>query len=828
MKTRNYLLSTLLGLIAFTGFAQANSQDPLIFTSQPEIPGSIATNAPVSCYPYIIKNTLTTDSLPLDISLVPNTDPRISINHAAVAGCMAVTDCGDTLAKGASCTIIVKVNPSESATPSQASETLAIEYSPRYGALESNPPIVIDFVLPPPAVLRFSVLPDPPAQVIMGDNPTDFTYTIENVGEQAAIDIVPNITQRLPTNCEPSLVDFVSSTCGDSQPYTLQPGASCDLTLSVSAPSDTPSCDLDVQNEYTLSIAYEGVASTLDSNIDFYVVQPDAFLNFSVYPDIPPVVIQGDTTETFTFIVKNFGTASTTIGTVINTISPIVSPTPTIDIVNDTCTSASIASGGTCTLAYQINASTNPAVRNYTNFLSIPYDSGAETLTTQYSFAVVTSAPVLSLDCSSLSTIEIGSSDTVTCTLENSGNADATVLNPTIDMDYGFITLTGGSCSAAPFTLAAASSCTLEYTVAPVVVGTSSQDLNVSYETTPGNTVTESSKIEFYAYTAQPNNAYIAYSDLLIGGTPGDVRECHINGDGSLGSCNSAVPISGISALDFTTGNFAFTSAFIRPLDLNDKVQRCTASTFGSCVTTASIFTPNVYYGSFINFYTPTLAYLSNFIGAPLVTSASDNVQLCNVSTSGSHGSISCSNAWTGHNILGPTAIGLLKFNGTNQFAYLLNKTSDSLLLCTINPANGQFTGCVDSGAASVFLLSGTLDFISAGDLYVYVPLQVFTNHVDILKCQISGNPTLGKLSACTSVKAFHDPNALNALVVTSIKVVSLGGTAPPSGHPVAYVGYSQGSTNNVIACDIMPNGGFGTCTAPDTFPAPIQNINAL
>lgn len=834
MKTRNFILSTLLGLVAFTGVAQANSQDPLIFTSQPDVPASIPTNGPVTCYPYVIKNTLTTDSLPLDIALVPNDDARISINYAPVPGCMAETDCGDTLGKGKSCTIIVKVDPSQDPTASKANETLTIEYSPRYGALESNPPIIIDFVLPPPAVLKFSDLPDPPANVIVGDAAVEFTYTIENIGEQDATDIVPTIVQRLPANCSPSLVNFVSSTCGMSQPYTLAPGATCDITLDVEALTTTPlDCDIDVQNEYTLQIGYVGVGAPLESNIDFYVVQPDAFLNFEEFPDnLPPVVILGTVSDEFTFKIKNYGSATATIGSITNITNPlpanplVVAGTPLMDACG-----ATLNAGASCTLTYVLDATSTtptPDIRNYTNILAIPYDNtDTSPLQTEYAFAVAEAASILSLDCDPLTDIQISTlnvpvagTQTLSCTLTNSGNADAANLNPTFDMDYGFISLTSTTCPSAGinFTLPAGNSCTLDYTIAPVVVGTSSQDLEIVYEATPGNFATVASAVDFYVYTAKPNDAYIVYSDV----SNGFVREYPINTDGSLASPSSAVSVSGVSSVDFASTTYAYTSAYVN--FFNDKVKRCNASVFGGCITTSSALdSPNAaFYGSFIKFYTPTLAYLSNFLLAPLIPQPNNDVQLCNVNP-GTNG-FSCSNA-LGSDIPGPTALGLLKFNSTDHFAYILNKTTDSLLLCTINAGVGTFSSCVDSGTADIFFLSGTLDFISAGELYVYVPLQVTNNQVDIMRCQINGNPSLGTLSGCTSVKSISSSSL--AVVVSGLKVISLGNTSP-NDHPVAYVGYTDGSTNNIIACDITPTGGFGSCTSPIPVNAPIQGINAL
>ncbi|MGA2655303.1 MAG: choice-of-anchor D domain-containing protein, partial [Gammaproteobacteria bacterium] len=615
MKTKNYLLSIVLGLIAFAGFAQANDSNPLVFVSIPEIPSSAPTSGDLACYPYLIKNELNSDSLPLDISLVPNTDARISIVSNVPVECLipAQPICGHELKPGQSCTILVEVNPANDTTPSQSTEILTIEYSPRYNPLES--PIVIDFIEPAPAILQItSPIPNPPAQVILGDAAIPFEYIVTNISdEQSAATITASITQLIPNNPSEHFVDFVlpaTDLPACDGLALLPPGDSCYIQLQVVA---TDPHTVGIQFGYQLEVKYEGLGDTypLLTNIEFVVIQPPAFLNFVAFPDnLPATVPQGNTSPQFTFTIENFGSVDADIGTITNSISfvdQVISGADDCSVYSYT-----LPPNETCTVTLQIDA-TSADTGIYENILQIPYqNSSTSPLQDVFSFAVIEESvdvPVLQLSCETIDPIEIPDTIIETCTLSNVGSGTAMSLDPVLDLDYGFITMTTpvGACPGEPFNLIAGGSCTLNYTISPTVVGTSTQTVSITYEVVPTIYATVTGDIDFYAYEANPGRVYVTQFDPLF--ILNHVYTFTINSNGTL-NYESYKYIDGVTSVDFSTGgtNYAYTSAV---LDLfNDPVQRCTLPDLASCTTPSTL--TNASYGYFIKFYKPTIALLDD------------------------------------------------------------------------------------------------------------------------------------------------------------------------------------------------------------------------
>jgi hypothetical protein len=498
------------------------------------------------------------------------------------------------------------------------------------------------------------------------------------------------------------------------------------------------------------------------------------------------------------------------IGQIGNTVTPN-SNTDIVIATDDECSNKVLNPGLTCTITYQLQAGDNPT-GDYTNLVSIPYNNMNESpLQEEFSFSIMESAAILGLSSETIEPLEVGQAETVTFTLTNYGNADADNVTPTINQDYGFIALTAGTCGDAPFNVNANSSCTLTYTITPPVVGMSSQYVQINYDVIPNTLSTTSSLIEFYSYTPAPENAYFPLSTPV-----GSVLACSINEYGYFQNCVTPVSVLGVSAIDFTEG-YGFTSAISQ--SGNAKVNSCDTNPFVTCNATTSTGPVAASYGSFIKFYNANLAYLSNFQGAPSTPNKNDSVLLCDVNAS--ENTINCNNNYA---MQGPSAIALLKLNSTSQYAYVLNKTNTALNLCTINPSNGTFTQCVDSGTANLFASSVTLDFVSAGEIYAYVPLQVSSNKIDILQCQVNTGSALGTLSACVTAKSFSQTSPIS---VSAMKVVSLG--APDViVNPILYIGISYNGSYSIESCNINPNGGLQGCYGIMGLDGRVQGINVM
>jgi predicted small lipoprotein YifL len=177
----------------------------------------------------------------------------------------------------------------------------------------------------------------------------------------------------------------------------------------------------------------------------------------------------GTTSAQQTVTVTNTGTSPLTVSA--------VAASGNFAVTNG-CTSA-VAAGGTCTIWVTFTPTTTGT---RTGTLTITDDAGTVPGTTQTVGLTGTGiAPVASL---TPSPIDFGSvnmnttSAASTATLANTGGAIMHITAVGISGDYAFAS--GGTCTAAPFTLAADASCTFKITFTPTALGTRTGTLSVT------------------------------------------------------------------------------------------------------------------------------------------------------------------------------------------------------------------------------------------------------------------------------------------------------------------------------------------------------------
>lgn len=187
----------------------------------------------------------------------------------------------------------------------------------------------------------------------------------------------------------------------------------------------------------------------------------------------------GSTSALQTVTLSNSGNAALTI-------NPLTAAAVPFALAGGTCSSPPInlAAGASCTLQYSFSpVAAGPAAQTLT-VTSSGQGSGTISLTGTGLQGSLGIAPT-SLGFGNQ---VVGSSSAAqTVTLSNTGTA-ALVVDPLTAAVAPFAR-TGGSCSAAPISLDAGASCTLEYTYSPMALGPASQDLTVTANAPGGGTI---------------------------------------------------------------------------------------------------------------------------------------------------------------------------------------------------------------------------------------------------------------------------------------------------------------------------------------------------
>ncbi|MGA2655186.1 MAG: hypothetical protein ABSF18_04325 [Gammaproteobacteria bacterium] len=117
----------------------AYASDPLVFIQEAVMPDEIHQNDTFTAS-YEIKNELSTGSLPLTVSIIPN-QGYITRNAGGT--------CTSSLAAKKSCTLIFDISPSEDTQTGTSEQILSISYDSRLGPLTSD----MTFEVTPPAMV---------------------------------------------------------------------------------------------------------------------------------------------------------------------------------------------------------------------------------------------------------------------------------------------------------------------------------------------------------------------------------------------------------------------------------------------------------------------------------------------------------------------------------------------------------------------------------------------------------------------------------------------------------------------------------------------------
>ncbi len=178
----------------------------------------------------------------------------------------------------------------------------------------------------------------------------------------------------------------------------------------------------------------------------------------------------GSTSAPFTVTLGNSGTASLMVTTLDTANAPF-----TRSGGSCSATPITIAAAGSCTLEYTFSPTTTGGANQTLTVTANAPGSGGIALSGNGIQGNLTITPPSAPFGDQL----VGSTSApLTVTLGNSGTASLMVT--TLDTANAPFTRSGGSCSATPITIAAAGSCTLEYTFSPTATGAANQTLTVT------------------------------------------------------------------------------------------------------------------------------------------------------------------------------------------------------------------------------------------------------------------------------------------------------------------------------------------------------------
>lgn len=128
----------------------------------------------------------------------------------------------------------------------------------------------------------------------------------------------------------------------------------------------------------------------------------------------------------------------------------------------------------------------------------------------------------------------------------------------------------------------------------------------------------------------------------------------------------------------------------------------------------------------------------------------------------------------------------------SNTYAYIVQNSADAIYKCTINPVNGRFTACVDSGATGTPFDEPEFITLNSAGTMAYITNDGGGSF--ILRCPIDN---AGNLGICVNVNPGVDFAGPKQIVFNST------GTQ-------AYVANTD--TNTIFSCTVDINGNFSSC----------------
>lgn len=196
---------------------------------------------------------------------------------------------------------------------------------------------------------------------------------------------------------------------------------------------------------------------------------------------------------------------------------------------------------------------------------------------------------------------------------------------------------------------------------------------------------------------------------------------------------------------------------------------------------------------------------------AYIVNSTASTVSYCPQGADGQIGLSGCGVAASGVDFSVPVGIAIPSdtFTG-DSYAYITNSVGyNNVVQCLLDPGNGPFTSCADSGAGAVFNAPAGITFETIStSLYAYV-----TNSGSGFVSQCLTSSADGTLSTCVdSVSSFFDNPK-------GIQHQTFGGS-------VHYVYIANYLSNNVMQCTINASGLLVNCVdsgVGTTFNSPVQ-----
>ena len=251
-------------------------------------------------------------------------------------------------------------------------------------------------------------------------------------------------------------------TCG-AAPFTLQPGADCSINV-IFTPTSSGT------HAATLRIASDAQSSPGSVTLAGVGIAPAITLRPGPV-DFGSVAL-GTSSSVQTIVLENDGTANLSVDAI--TLSGNF-----IDTGSGTCDSVTpftLAARASCTVELTF---TPTQVGTQDGTLTVAGE--ASTLTDSIALAGTGMAPGLSLTPTELDfgSVEVGTTSlTRSVTLENTSNLPLTLDSVTITGD--FADAVTGTCTAAPFTLAASANCTLDVIFAPTSTGPHNGELAVA------------------------------------------------------------------------------------------------------------------------------------------------------------------------------------------------------------------------------------------------------------------------------------------------------------------------------------------------------------
>lgn len=270
---------------------------------------------------------------------------------------------------------------------------------------------------------------------------------------------------------------------------SLVPGASCTFSVTLQVPVAAPFGDFTNTTSEVTGTA-SGVAITGDPASDVLQIQLVNFSKAFVNP------LTTGTTTTLSFTIENNGNTlldSISFSDDLDAVTPGLTATglPMNDVCGAgsqisgtsllTLTGGSLAAGASCTIVVNVMAPAGGMPGVFTNTTSDLLVGGLALANPAIDDLILVGIPELTITPSTtdFGDVLVGTSSTgMDVLLENTGNDNLDITS--IDAALAPFALTGGSCIAAPFTLAAATSCTLSYSFSPAATGAAMQTLSVS------------------------------------------------------------------------------------------------------------------------------------------------------------------------------------------------------------------------------------------------------------------------------------------------------------------------------------------------------------